>query len=638
MAHRISPINASVLLGLPLVAAFAGCSSDSDSDSSFTVRSTDQAVAASTVIAISGSNLAFLASEGTTGAGGTDFNNDGDKTDSIAVAVPGGGDDTVLNVAADDLAWIGNELYLVVDEADDDNDWNTDLDTTDIVLLHWSRTANALTFVADLPATGTRLLAIGTNLFYAGATTTVGANQSNLRRIASSAPLTVVEVETTDATAELTVEILGEDEGLVFLGLDEVGNARDLNGDADQTDGAVLALLNGTVTTGEIRNVELALADPAGPFRARSSGSSDWQVGFLVSETDQGAVNLNDPGDFDSTWQPPQCAGEEDADTTDAVLHFLEFAAWNADPVATPPVNSGLVGSKRIVIANNFIGTISTEADEGTCDLNDDGDTADDVVRWTEIVASPSPVLPLTSEANIRALFDVPGGTHGLAELGTRFVIVVSESDDNVDINGGGMTMNLVGWLSPSNTSTAWDFTHTSPTQVAVGASWMGDQPDRARLDVALEERVLGNNINSHTPPVPGEDTDTNDSVPTFAQFSGNTLTFPGVAIAVEGDNGGIIVARGFGFYRVSEAEDSRDWNADGDETDFVLFRTSLTQGTSQQMGALNNATQLAVRFNTRENPSIGAFLASEALQGAGGTDFNNDGDTLDLVVRYFNF
>ncbi len=624
---------------LALSGAFASCSSGSDDDPSFVIRTANESVAASTQVVLSGRNLAFLAEEATTGpGGGTDFNNDGDKLDAIAVALNVESDsENVLNVATERLAWIGSELYLVVDEAKDENDWNTDADETDIVLLHWSAVAGVVTFVDELSSAGLRIVAIGTNLFYTTDVTPAGALASNLNVISSPAPLVTAMIPTTDATAELPTRILFEDEGLIFLGLDETVAARDLNGDADATDTAVLALLDGTGITGVIRNVELAISSDSGPFRARDTGAPDWDVGFLVSEAAQGGTNLNLPGSFAPSWQPTQCAGDEDADATDAILHFLEFAAWNTDPVTSPVRNTGLAGKDKIAIANGFIATITQESNEGTCDLNGDGDTNDDVVRWTEIVGDPSPILPLNTAANIRALFDVPGGTHGLAELGNRFVIVVSEADDNEDINGaGGMTLNLVGWLQPVNNATAWDFTHANGG--FVGSSWLAEQPDRATLGSALEERVNNANINAHLPPVVGEDTDATDSVPTFATFSGNTLSFPGIAIAADEDNAGIVVARGVGFCRVSEQEDSRDWNSDGDENDFVLWRVSLSSAQPIYMGSHNSLSRPAIVVNPRENPAGGAYIATENQEGPGGLDLNGDGDTNDLVLRYFNF
>ena len=620
-----------------LVATLAGCSAKGSGDESFQLHNTSVAVAGTTRLAVSGKHLAFLASEGTTGAGGTDFNGDGDQIDSIAVAVDMNthAEDN-LAVAALDLAWIGDELYLAVDEALDDRDWNTDSDTNDVVLLHWSKADAALTYVDELASSSLpQFSAVGTNLFYTAANTPAGATQSNLYVISSSAPLAKTMVATQDLVGELTVEILARDEGLLFLGLDEGDNGRDLNGDSDSNDAHVLALLDGTAANNVIRNVELAVPSSSGPFRARKSAAHDWDVGFLVSESDQDNTNLNDPALFDSAWQATQCAGHEDSDTNDNVLHFLEFAAWDANPVTHAPRNSGLAATDKIAIANGFIAAICAEADEGTCDLNQDGDTNDDVVRWTQIVSAPTAILPLNTAANLHALFDCPGGTHGLAELDNAFLAVVSESDDEVDIDGdSAQTKDLVGWLVPSNTAHAWDFTPGTAASYA-GATWLRETRDRTRLTLAFPESVEGVNINKHTPPVAGEDTDTNDSVPTFPDLGGSTLTYPGVAIAVSTSNAGMILGKNVGFYRVSEASDNRDWNGDGDETDQILFRTSLSDSSSGALGVLNTLSRLAVEFDETGTPSGAAFLADEALQPA---DYDGDGDTNDYVVRYFRF
>ncbi|MBK7874466.1 MAG: hypothetical protein IPJ77_01705 [Planctomycetes bacterium] len=618
---------------------FAACSGGGGSSTpSFAVRTTSVSWAQNTPVAISGKNLAFLAAEDVTGAGGTDFNTDGDVNDTIAVAVDTSRNrETVLDVAADNLAWIGNELYLVTQESEDEVDWNTDTDTTDLVLLHWNSTLAAPEFVDELGDDA--LFARGNNLWYSSATAPAGALATSLRVIAASAPLTATAVASTDAVGPLSPTIVGSDEGLVFLALDETVEGRDLNGDADATDTSVLALLNGLSVANVVRNTELALATGS-PLRARANGSNDWQVGFLVSEAAQGATNLNDPASFGASWHPTQCSGDDDADTTDAVLHYLNFAAWSANAVTSPIRNTGLVGSRRICVANGFVATLSLESDEGTCDLNADGDTTDRVVRWTQIVAGTGAIVPLNDAANLHAVADCEGGTRGLAELDSRFVALVSEADDDLDIDGGGLTHELLGWLLPSNTAHAWDFTHSAANDAFVGASYMAEVPGRAQLGVALPENIEGENINRHVPAVAGEDTDTNDAAPTFADFSSSTtMTFPGVAIATNFDNAGLVISKGYAFYRVSESEDSRNWNNDLDETDQILFRTSLSQGTSFAMAVLNDITvggdaTPAVIVDTVGTPQAAALIVDEAIVGS---DVNGDG-TQHFVLEYFRF
>lgn len=635
MTTRTDRAAQSALL-LPTI-LLAACSGGGGSSETFVVRTTSVSWAQATPIAFSGANLAFLAAEDVTGAAGTDLNGDTDTNDSVAVFVDTAAHrETILAHQAQDLAWVGNELYLVTDEFGDDVDWNLDTVKDDLVLLHWSKAAAAVAFVDELG--DERIVARGTNLFYTSADAPAGALATSLFAVSSSAPLVPIPIASTDAGGGLSPTILAIDEGLIFLALDEGAELRILNGDADQGD-VVLALLDGTTSAGVVQSTGLALASGS-PLRAKSSGSHDWQVGFLVDESDQADTNLNDPALFGASWKPTQCVGLEDSDADDQVLHFLNFAAWSANAVTSPIRNTGLVGSRRICIANGFVATLSLESDEGTCDLNDDGDTTDRVVRWTQIVTGVASILPLGTAADLHAIADCPGGTRGLAELDSRFVALVDEADDDLDIDGGGFTHELLGWLLPSNTAHAWDFTHTSSGTAFVGATFMAETPARDRLGVALPENIAGDNINRHVPAVAGEDLDTNDSVPTFADFSGaTTLSFPGVAIASDTDNAGIVIAKGVAFYRVFEAQDSRDWNGDNVENDVVLFRTSLSQGTSFSTAVLNdltiggNATP-SVYVDTVGTPSAAAIVVDETIVG---TDVNGDG-TQHFVVEYFRF
>jgi hypothetical protein len=659
-------LSAAILSGI----AVTGCSLGNSGPSfAFTVHRSKVSVAGGTPIAISARFFAFLADEATSGAGGTDMNGDGDKIDSIAVLVNGNTSvETKLNVAAKALAWAEDELYLIVDEALDGRNWEPVDTGNKTVLLHVGGTTPTQTpdFIDVLDDTvATNVISYRSFLFFSRARQATNPLESNLAVISGGAPLTVTDVPTLDATGPLSPRILTKDEGLLFLGLDETVEGRDLNGDGDATDRNVLALLDGTFATGAIHSTGLAIPFGEAPVvRARHTSTlHDWQVGFLVSEADQDATNLNDPALFSGTWKPSQCAGQEDTDATDWVLHFLHFLPWDADDATNPPVNTGLVGSRKIAIANNFVATITPEHDagenggldaEGNCDLNGDGDNDDYVVRWVLMPAAPGgAILPVTPAANIHALSDVPGGTHGLAEVGTRFVIQVSEPQDNLDINGDAQkNNNYIGWLQPSgqgNTNTPFDFVHGSTGNIVLGSTWMRETPARSRLGIGLFEKSYGVvnttpgvNLNTHQPPLAGEDTDTNDSIAVFPSFVGSPgfLDLPGVAIAVQSGNAGMAIAKSDVFYRVSETEDSRDWNGDGLETGYVLFATSLSTQQSLSLGALNSLAQRqAVEVNEDEtSPTIGVYLADEQLQGATGTDFNLDGDKSDLVISWILF
>jgi len=630
-----APLLALILLVaalLPLSACGGGGGGGGGGPTDIVQYTTGQAVAADALVRVAGRWLAFLADEGTSGAGGTDFNGDGDESDSIAVAVDMLTQlEFVLNVAARDLAWIGRHLYLVVDEADDGFDWDGDGSSDRRVLLHWRKDAG-VTWVANLTTAGARqVVAVGGALFFAAESSAPGPTLSAIKAIEEAKPLLPREVLTHDLTGDLSPRILGADEGLVFLGLDETLEGRDLNGDGDSGDERVLALLDGTGAfdalgyTLAIRNVALALPGPAEtPFRARNTGANDWLVGFLVDESDQADTNFNDPALFPSGWQPVQCIGDEDDDTDDEVLFFLHFAAWDTDPGGSPPANTGLVGKRRVVAVGDFVGTISPEEDEGTCSLNDDGDQGDDVFRW---VRATTPVLPPTAPDDLHALEGVPGGTRGAAELEGRFVIVVDEMDDGRDLNGDGFSdLDLVGWIAPADGG-PFTFDHEPGAgQAFATASWVGEIPGRSRLGVAFSEQPEVD-IN--------DDGDSDDSVPTFAHFLSDPteLGFPGFGAACDRDNAGIQVQNDWAFYRISELEDGRDWTGDGDASDFLLWRTRLGDGVTHVMSILNSVGGTpAVVAQTSTAVTGTVWITNEAQAG----DVNGDGRDDGLVVRYF--
>ena len=96
----------SLALGLTL-ALGASCSSSDDESvpGAFVVRSTNFAAASGAIaLRAAGDLLAFSVSEAAQGAGGTDFNQDGDIIDGLAVRVNTlNGSSVTLDVAVDDL-------------------------------------------------------------------------------------------------------------------------------------------------------------------------------------------------------------------------------------------------------------------------------------------------------------------------------------------------------------------------------------------------------------------------------------------------------------------------------------------------------------------------------------------------------
>ena len=627
---------APVLWTSALLALLSACSGGGGGGSNlFVLNSSDDAVAQNATIVTGGRWLVYFADETATGM---DLNSDGDMADSIATVIDMFGfTKTSLDVAALAAEVVGNEIYLAVSEADDGMTWNPDADMVDRVLLHWSQTAGMLTFVEELdPTAGTSFVASGTRLYYpADPAVAAPANgESTLHYVDAAMPTVAMTVMHTDAANPLQPLILGEDEGLLFIAQDESVEGRDLNADGDQADGTVLALLDATDPAAMIQNTSLAVS-PASPFRALGTGANDWTVAFLVNEAGQGGASLNDKDDFPLTWRPTSCVSAlGDEDTADEVLHFLEFAAWSANPGMSPPVNTGLAGSGTVAVVPGFVATISPESAQDNCDLNGDLDMADNIVEYVGTGAGDVP------QTNVNFLVAVdtatPGGTFGLSSQNDIFTIAVDEAAQDDDLNADGdMADRLFAWHDPNQPGMGgWRFDHDAGApMVFVGVDWMAPRSDNAQTLVALQEAVFspGMSINS-------TDNDDLDSVPTFTRenFSGgmiSDLDFPGVAVAVNsGAPGpGMVVAANQIFYRVNEMEDNNDWNNDGDMNDDVLLRSSLFNGSTVAMGTLNSV--VAGSAITTDGVNGAGFVADEAQAAQ---DFNGDGDMTDFVLRWF--
>lgn len=633
------------LLGLPL-ALLSSCGSDSGSSSSFTVRTTEQAAAPSAALVVDDDWLVYFASEAFTGPAGTDLNGDADTLDQVAVAVNlRSAVETNLGVAARGAAVLDDELFLAVDEAEDGNDWDGGPATE--VLLHWNATVG-LEFVDELLDVDGPLLALSGRLHYASADAP-GVDETNLRTLTAAAPTTPVVVGNEIGAGAVVARLLGERQALLFARLDETENTLDLNGDADQTDEHVLALLDTTDAAARLKSTELAMADDSAPLAADFVTSGDWLVAFLVDETAQGSTNFNDQTLFSQPLLTENCLGTPDTDTLDQVLFYVHFADFLA--ATAQPVNTGLAGHDRVLAFDGFVATISDEGD-ANCNLNaatGDADTNDHVARWVEAV---EPIAPARETNQMRALATaIPGGSFGLSVLADRLIGVIDEDADSSNLDGKVADHELVAWLDPSATNPVWDVTHQSSnrshgtgvfdedgdSEPYAGTSWMAAEAVGNRLGLVFLEEVPGTNpdvgsLNTNLNcTFAAKDSDKTDGLPVWADFeSGPTLDFDGMGYAVDKANAGIQLSGSYAFFRVSETDDNRDYNADGQINDVVLFRNPLTT-----CGPVPMATSSLVAGQAIvTDGSVGAaFLSSESQAGE---DFNGDGDETDLVVRYF--
>lgn len=633
------------LLVLSASLCLAACGSGGSDGTSFEINTTDSAAVPSAPLVVDGDWLIYFASEGFSGPVGTDFNGDGDTLDQIAVVVNlASGVETNLGVAARGAATLGSEVFLAVDEADGNTDFDAGSATQ--VLLHWNATVG-IEFVDALVDATRPIVSANGRLYYANNTSPTG-DETNLRYLTAAAPSTPVVIENEIGGGPLLAELLEEQVGLLFCKLDESDNTVDLNGDGETNDDHVLALLDTTDAAGRLKSTALAMADDAAPLAADPVAVGDWLVAFLVDETAQDVTNFNDQTLFSQPLLTENC-GVSDADTLDQVLFFLDFADFLSG--ASQPVNTGLAGHDRVLAFDGFVATISDEAEAG-CNLNavtGDADTNDHVARWVE-AALPIAPARLTSQMHALATA-IPGGSFGLSVLSDRLIAVVDEDADSSNLDGKAQDHELVGWLDPSVTTPSWHFSHQSSTQSHgtgifdsqgdsepfAGTSWMAAESVGGRLGLVFLEEVPGTNTNVgslntnvNCAPV-AKDSDKTDGLPVWADFeSGPTLDFDGMGYAVDKANAGIELVDNFAFFRVSESDDNRDYNADGQINDIVLFRNPLTT-----CGPVPMATSSLVAGQAIETDGVrgAAFLSSETQADV---DFNGDGDKTDLVARWF--
>jgi hypothetical protein len=673
--------SSSLVLGAALLAAAAAgaCTEGGTGGIIYKSRSTTASAASNSVVRVAERWVLFQADEFTTGPAGTDLNGDGDELDLVAFVVDMATEkETNLGVATDDLAILGEatsaRLLMVVSEGADGTDWNDDGDTDDVVLLsvQASQAATAdLDPVATLSGSGQPLVLDGDRAWFvedpeASGGLAIGDSAINYVEADGSGGLTApvrMPQMIADPLGTVLLDVLAAprlvalDAGLLFFTMDEtaeepVGGGGvpgvNLNGglasllDDDRADTAVLGVLDTTDAAAVALNVNLAVDPSSIPVRAIETGTDqepDRLAAFLVNEAAQGDTNLNIAAapDLPGGWDPAQCVNP-DADTADNVLFYLSWEDWLADPLTGRGKNTGLAGHDRVLATLNgekrFVATLSLELD-AECDLNDDGDSDDDVFRYapvgggTAFVVSPQALL---------AVEGVAGGTLGATDLGERWVAVISEADNDAEFNGdedtedGYKSDDLVAWLDPgkvtNSTTQPWVFDHSPNNGIqAAGCDWMAERPERDRLPVTYLESVHGSSINT------GGDDDTEDSIPAWARFDPiDDLDFPGPPVAGDAGNAGTVLTdNNLSLYRVDELADNRDWNGDGDKDDMVLFRTTTSSlQNSNYLGVLNSEPRPAMDVGG----TIGAaYLADESMAGI---DFNEDGDLTDLVLRWF--
>lgn len=302
-------------------------------------------------------------------------------------------------------------------------------------------------------------------------------------------------------------------------------------------------------------------------------------VAFLVSEVEQGGLDLN-----------------ADGDGNDAVVHVFDALDGSVR-------NLGLA-SMRPDIGGALVVFSASEPGEGA-DLNGDGDQLD--------------AVPFAFDLASRTL--TSSGTSGTAypATSTGLGFVIEESDAGVDLNGDGDLSDDV--------MHHWNLALGAITNL--GLAVVGEVvPSGASILFEVPESGIGD-LNGD-----GDSIDTvYHALDTNLGVAFNTgLTTAIDAVASNGLEAFLV----FEFY-----QGNQDLNGDGDTADHVLFLFDQGLGTLRNLGvAVERDCELLGHGLQRCAPSVrlgpdrAAFLVSEFAQGR--QDLNGDGDAVDHVLGIY--
>ncbi len=399
---------------------------------------------------------------------------------------------------------------------------------------------------------------------------------------------------------------------MLFAASETHSAGTDLNGDGDAIDNVVHIHDFATGST-----INLGVAHENSFAGANLSMSTD-VAAFLVSEWDEGGVDLNSDGDnYDAilyTYEPvlglagsriavdprtrPIVAGTHvaffadeaanggvdlngDGDAFDRVPHVFDRATGLT-------TNLGVAASK-LEFDGNLLVFHASENSNGATDLNGDGDTGDDVVHVVDVIAGTVTNLALSS--------------HDAAVDHGRAAFLASEIGQGADLNGDGdqfdevihvydqaasATLNL--GLAGSSVALKSDLVVTSvPEWFEANADLNGDG------NVFFDSVVYVHDL-----------------------LTGTTRNLGVTGFAREIHGGRVTI-------RVSEAaHGGRDLNGDGDAVDDVLMVYDRTTGVTINPGLASfesvlDADHVVVRVREKSQ---------------GDDDLNGDQDTDDFILH----
>jgi len=635
-------------------ALLAACGDGDDFDA-FEIRTGRFTANADTPLLQSGNLGVFVADEALSNRGSLNDDPDlpptvidSDTDDEIAIAVRlDDGSEFATGVEPREIAINGNSVYFSVDE-EPGTDWNGDA-SFDRVLVRWNQGIAAARFVAVLDDHGGVDLADSPGRIFFVQDTVPSGDETNLAYVESGSADTPIVVSAESMEGPLEVTLLGTIDDLILCALDENANGNQ-NGDADATDGLVLCLVDGDAQTPVLVKTGFALPDDTQiPFAVRRTGANAWRVAFFVGEEQQGAGSLNAAADFGGTWNPSQCTGGDDVDTNDFVLHVLDFEDGAVTPGSV--VNTGLSGvatpaDNRVFLFDDVAACLSEEAGFGAggCDYDGVGGATDTMLRWIDLTDLDS--AGLTTAQMLAVDTTLPGGGRGVVELSERFVVANSTT---FQIDGVDVTEPFLHWINPRAGTPTWssnfrDSGGTTGTPFKAAVDYLDDEVRASRVGIGLLEQSLQQNLNRgclgvDKDGVVGDDAfDLDDTIASWIFYGTavDAMFVAGVGWAVQEGNSGLIVVGGQAVFRVDESEDGFDWNADGDTTDQVLFRSFVNACESRNMGTLNAIPGTDAIVSSGIGGAL--YLVDESAVGAGGADLNGSGAAAGFAVRNFRF
>lgn len=418
-------------------------------DTTLADESEDPAVA----ISPNGDYVALQVSEAD--EGGKDRNGNGNATDNVlALYSTASRQATNLGITGKNPVFAGSKLFFLQPEAARGKDLNGDGDTTDTVVCSYDPATKQM---VNLGVAGSRLLAKGDWLAVLAEEAAQGGVDLNGDGDSGDAVVQLFRVSSSQWT---NTRLEGSGGFVLTTNLLAVGVAeekqgrKDLNGDGDAED-TVAAVwdLNGTGT-----------AFNTAQDCAEGLAAEGTLVGMVTTEGAQGDKDLNNDGDKDDAVAQCYTMGAEkvvniardatgglvvskgkvafscseednggkdlngDMDTEDFVLLVYDPARGASGTVQ----NTKLAVDGDLAVGDGYLAWKILEGDQGSRDLNRDGDTDDSILAAMDLVSGATVVSSqATADSLFVSSFGVAFSTFE-ADQGERDLNMDGDTDDEI--------------------------------------------------------------------------------------------------------------------------------------------------------------------------------------------------------------